>query len=116
MQEKKINLSISEGSEFFAHEVTINFNPTQFIMDFKCITPRSYPRSQEGPTIAMKHNIVMLDAYHAKKFNELMGKILAQYEKEFGKIKKPKSIEIAEKKRPKMEIKKDKATVPSYFG
>ena len=118
MQEKKINLSIADGNEFFAHEVTINFNPTQFIFDFKCITPRSDPRNQQGPTIALKHNIVMLDVYHAKKFHELTGHIITRYEKEFGKITKPKSIESAEKKKktPTAEKKKDKTTIPSYFG
>ena len=116
MQDKKINLSISDGKEFFAHEITINFNPTQFILDFKCITPRSDVRNQNGPTIALKHNVVMLDIYHAKKFHELLGNTISRYEKDYGKIKKPKSVEKAEKKRPKDEEKKEKATVPSYFG
>ncbi len=120
MQEKKINFSIAEGDEFFAHEVTINFNPTQFILDFKCITPRSDPRNQQGPTIALKHNIVMLDPYHTKKFHELMGGVLSRYEKEFGKIKKPAAIEKAEKKNKNLleQGKQDrsKTSLPSYFG
>jgi len=114
MEEKKINFSIADGAEFFAHEATINFNPTQFIMDFKCITPRSDPRNQSGPTIALKHNIVMLDAYHTKMLHELLGDVIKRYEKEFGKIKKPDQIKKAEKNKSPMI--KDKATVPSYFG
>jgi len=116
MQDKKINFSISEGEEFFAHEVTINFNPSQFIYDFKCITPRSDPRNQQGPTIAIKHNTVMLDAYHAKKFHELMGSVLGRYEKEFGEIKKPKAVQAAEKKKTKDAKGGKKTTAPSYFG
>jgi hypothetical protein len=115
MQDKKINFSITEGDEFFAHEVTVNFNPTQFILDFKCITPRSDPRSSEGPTLVVKHNIVLFDVYHAKKFHELLGTVLSKYEEDFGEIEKPKSIDTAEKKRKK-EPKEGKSNVPSYFG
>lgn len=116
MQEKKINFSISEGTEFFAHEVTLNFNPTQFILDFKCITPRSDPRSQQGPNLAVKHNVVMLDTFHAKKMHELLGNVIKRYEEEFGEIVKPKAIEKAEKKRKTETDIKDKSTVPTYFG
>jgi hypothetical protein len=116
-QEKKINVSIADGDEFFAHEVTINFNPSQFIFDFKCITPRSDPRNQQGPTLAIKHNTVMLDIYHAKKFHQLMTDVIGKYEKDFGKIEKPKAIEKAEKMRPQMPKQAvDDKTTPSYFG
>jgi hypothetical protein len=114
MEEKKVQFSVSDGPEFFAHEVTVNFNPTQFIFDFKCITPRSDPRSQGGPLVALKHNVVMLDVFHAQRLHELLGTILERYEKEFGKIKKPKAIEAAEKK--KVTAKVEKSSLPSYFG
>ena len=35
MEEKKLNVSIVDGKTFYAHEASINFNPTQFILDFK---------------------------------------------------------------------------------
>ena len=54
-EQKKINISINEGMEFFAHELSVNFNPTQFIFDFKCITPRVDPRSKEVPHLNIKH-------------------------------------------------------------
>ena len=114
MEEKKINFNINDGEEFFAHEVTVNFNPTQFVLDFKCITPRSDPRLAQGPLINLRHNTVMLDIFHAKKFHELLGTVIKRYEKEFGKIQKPKAIEAAEKL--KQTAVKDKSTVPSYFG
>jgi len=44
MVEKKVNFGIEDGDNFFAHEVSVNFNPTQFVLDFKCITPRVDPR------------------------------------------------------------------------
>jgi hypothetical protein len=121
MEEKKrINVSISDGPDFFAHEVSVNYNPTQFTLDFKSITPRIDPRIQDGATISLKHNAVMLDIYHAKKFHELLGKMILSYEKEFGKIEKPKAIAKAEKKNKQkgkfIEEKIPKVAVPSYLG
>ena len=118
MVERKINLSINEGDAFFAHEMAINFNPTQFILDFKNITPRVDPRSQQNPVIVIKHNVVLAEPYHIKKIYELMGKVIKKYEKEFGKIEKPKQIEIYEKKRKSMAKDKleTKQIAPDYFG
>jgi hypothetical protein len=118
MEEKHINMSISDGNEFFAHEVSINFNPMQFIFDFKCITPRVDPRSKDAPTLALKHNVVLTDPYHTKKIAELLNDVIGKYEKEFGKIQMPKALEKMEKMR-KEEIvpgKIDKSSVPVYFG
>jgi len=118
MVEKKLNLSINEGDVFFAHEVALNFNPTQFIFDFKSITPRVDPRSQQNPVVSIKHNIVLVDPYHLKKIYELMGRVIKKYEDEFGKVEKPKAIEKFEKKRKSM-VKDELATkpfTPDYFG
>ncbi len=115
--EKKINLSISEGDSFFAHEVSVNFNPTQFVLDFKNITPRMDPRNQEGPTLCIKHNVVLIEPYHLRKFAEFLNKRVSDYEKEFGKIEKPKAIDVYDKKQKKRKVeKKDKIQAPSYFG
>jgi len=114
--EKKINLSISEGDTFFAHEASINFNPTQFVLDFKNISPRVDPRSQEGPTLCIKHNVVLIEPYHLKKFIEFLNKRVNDYEKEFGKIEKPKAIEVYNKKHKKIKSKKKETQTPSYFG
>ncbi len=116
MAEKKINFGIDDGDNFFAHEASVNFNPTQFILDFKCITPRVDPRSNEGPLITIKHNVIMLEAYHAKRFLEFLQKRVDDYEKEFGKITKPKAMKMIDKKRKKMPKKKEKIDTPSYFG
>ena len=50
---EQININIHEGEPFFAHEVTVNFTPTQLAMDFKCITPRTDPRSKK-PSFQLK--------------------------------------------------------------
>jgi uncharacterized protein DUF3467 len=120
-EKQKINMNISDlSSDFYAHEASINFNPTQFIFDFKCVTPRIDPRIKENTVLNLKHNIVMVDSYHAKRFHELLGEIIANYEKEFGKIEKPKQMQIIENKnkRSKKGSAKDKSTtvVPSYLG
>ncbi len=118
MERQKINMNIGDlAPDFFAHEASINFNPTQFIFDFKCITPRVDPRAKESTVISLKHNIIMLDVYHAKKFYELLGNVVKSYEKEFGKIEKPKQISMIEKKNKRYEGKVSKGTTtPSYLG
>jgi hypothetical protein len=119
MEKQKINMNIGDASsDFFAHEASINFNPTQFIFDFKCITPRVDPRAKENAVINLKHNVVMLDVYHAKKFYELLGEIIKKYEKDFGNIEKPKALKIIEKRNKKENNKIDGKTTatPSYLG
>ena len=112
-EEKKVNIGINDGMEFFAHETSINFNPTQFILDFKCITPRVDPRNKEGPTLVLRHNVIIIDPYHAKKLQELLGSVVGKYEKEFGKIEKPKQLKKAEKK---IKVQEEKPEVPHYLG
>ncbi len=116
MAQEQINLNISEGEPFFAHEVTVNFTPTQMSLDFKCITPRTDPRSKK-PSFLLKHNVVMIDPWHAKAFLNVLNSVVTRYEKEFGKIQKPKALEKAEKKQKEL-IKKAGATteVPTYLG
>jgi hypothetical protein len=119
MEKQKINMNIGDASsDFFAYEASINFNPTQMIFDFKCVTPRVDPRAKEGAVISLKHNVVMLDAFHAKKFHELLGEIIKKYEKEFGKVETPNALKIIEKKRKKSAKKGDEktTTTPSYLG
>ncbi len=110
----KLNVSIEEGPSFFSHETSINFNPTQFILDFKNVTPRMDPRFQDGPVIHIKHSAVMLELYHAKRFHELLGQALQNYEKQYGKIEKPKAIEKQEKRMKDKGAEKE--SVPNYFG
>jgi hypothetical protein len=117
MEQKNVNVSVQEGDAFFCHEMSINYNPLQFVFDFKSITPRVDMRSKQGPVIAIKHNVVMLDPFHAKRMLELMAKVIGDYEKDFGKITKPKAVEKMEKK---MEAQakegKDVSMAPTYFG
>jgi hypothetical protein len=122
MSEQQINLSISDGDSFFAHQASINFNPTTVHLDFKNVTPRVDERGP-NPTLVLKHNLVCLEPYHALMFSQLLNKVIKDYETQFGKIEKPKALKNLEKKM-KNKSKKDVLTtnksksidVPSYFG
>jgi hypothetical protein len=116
MEQKNLNVSVNEGDAFFCHELSINYNPMQFILDFKQVTPRVDMRSKQGPVINIKHNVVMLDPYHAKRMLELLSKVVSDFEKDFGKINKPKSIEKMEKKMKATQGDKKTIAAPTYFG
>jgi hypothetical protein len=113
----KINFSISDGDSFFAHQASINFNPTMIFLDFKNITPRIDERSASRATLVLKHNVVMLEPYHALVFRDLLNRVIKDYEKEFGKIEKPESIKNLEKKKGSQSKQKEKEdATPSYLG
>ena len=96
--------------------MSCNFTPTQFSFDFKCITPRTDPRSKT-PSFLLEHNVVMVEPYHAKMIYNVLGNVLKKYEETFGKINKPKSVEKAEKKQKKiLKEQGDKTKAPNYFG
>ncbi len=118
-EKQSINIVISDGEPFFAHEVSVNYTPTQFTLDFKCITPRTDPRSQK-PNFLMKHNVVMIEPWHLKSLMEVLSNVVKKYEDDFGKVGKPKPLLDAEKKHKSMMKKakgaKEKTTAPSYLG
>jgi hypothetical protein len=117
MAQEQINLNISEGEPFFAHEVTVNFTPLQLTLDFKCITPRSDPRAKK-PSFHLKHNVIMLDPWHAKTLLDVLNSVVQKYEQEFGKIQKPKALAKAEKKQKELMQKQGVTStdVPTYLG
>jgi len=117
-EKKQINMSIDNGAEFFAHETSVNFNPTQFVLDFRCITPRIDPRTKEVPLVALKHNVIMVDPWHAKEIMRILGNAVGQYEKQFGKIEQPKAVKkyLKEAKKLQKEPSVQKTQTPSYLG
>jgi hypothetical protein len=117
METKNVNVTVNDGDSFFSNEASINFNPLQFFLDFKLITPRVDIRSKDTASISVKHNVVVVDPYHAKQLYDLFGTVIKKYEKEFGKIKKPDVVEIAEKKSKQIAVEnKPDSTTPVYFG
>ena len=116
MAQEQVNLNINEGEPFFAHEVTVNFTPTQLTIDFKCITPRSDPRAKK-PNFQLKHNVVMLEPWHAKALINVLSNVVGKYEEEFGKIQKPKALQKAEKKQKELMQQQGKdVEIPTYMG
>lgn len=116
--EEKINLNVADGDAFFAHQASINFNPAMFFLDFKNITPRIDERSQSRATIVLKHNVVMMEPYHALLFRNLFDRVIKDYEKEFGKIQKPAALKEIEKKHKKKKKREKEAVtdIPNYLG
>ena len=113
---KQVNVRVKDGEQFLAHETTINFNPTEFVFDFKCITPI---QELNQSSLFIKHNIVMMTPWHVKSFIDAMRRIMGDYEKRFGEIKKPVEIQKAEKliKKQKKESTTTNPVVDSsYFG
>ncbi len=116
MANEQISIHINDGEPFFSHEATVNFTPTQITVDFKCITPRLDPRGKK-PSFQLKHNVVMLDPWHAKAMVGVLANVVEKYEKEFGKIQKPKALVKAEKKQKELMKKADTVVeAPTYMG
>jgi len=113
-EKQNVNLNINDGDAFYANEVSINFNPSNFFVDFKCVSPRIDPRNQSGATFALKHNVVILEPYALKEMVNMMKDLVGRYEKSFGKIEKPKAAKTAEKMNKDKKVAKEKA--PAYFG
>ena len=119
MKEEKqpINVTIVDGESFFAHELSVNFTPTQFTFDFKNITPRTDPRSRDAPSFTLKHNVVMMEPWHVKAMHEVLSNVMKKYEEEYEKITKPAAIVKGEKKqRSASKLKSSEGDVPSYLG
>lgn len=112
MKDKKVKFDIENGMSMYADEAGIVFNPLKVTFDFRSITPRVDVRNQEYQTLVLRHNVVIMDPYTAKKFLEILEKNLKNYEKQFGKIEKPKALAKLEKKSKKTSKKE----FPVYFG
>ncbi len=116
MADEPLNINIIDGEAFFAHELSMNYTPLQVTFDFKSVTPRTDMRSKNKPSFLLQHRVVMVDPWHAKMIYEVMGNVLKNYEQQFGKIKKPKAIEIAEKQQKQAPKQVPGSETPTYFG
>jgi len=114
---REVNVRVKDGDFLFAHETTLNFNPTEFTFDFKSIANVQDVPGQNA--IVMKHTVVLMSPHHVKAFYEVLGKVVKDYEKNFGEIKKPAVLEKAEKMMKKQAEKAQTASEKnseSYFG
>ena len=114
-EQKQVNVRVKDGDQLMAHETTINYSPSEFVLDFKCITP---VQELNQSSLVLKHSVVMMSPWHMKSFLGAMTRIVGDYEKKFGEIKKPVEIEKAEKMMKKQQ--KESATTgrsaETYFG
>ncbi|MBD3204496.1 DUF3467 domain-containing protein [Candidatus Woesearchaeota archaeon] len=113
---RDVKFDIDNGAEFFAEEVGIMHNPLKFIFDFRSITPRIDIRNKDYQPLVLKHNIIKMDAYTAKNFLDVLKKNIKNYEKKFGKIKKPEVLEKLEKEKKDSDKSDSKKDMPTYFG
>ena len=111
-QKQSQNFGIDDGASFFVDEVSITVQPQRFVLDFKTITPRNDVR---GNVVHIKHNVGVLEPYTLKNFLEILNRVIRDYEKKFGVIKKSKSLDIAEKITKEMN-KKATVKAPEYTG
>ena len=108
-EEQGMRLDVADaGPEFFADEVAISHSPVKFVIDFKSITPRLDMQGQQ-PRHVLKHNIIKIDTFLAKDLIDVLKKNVEKYEKQYGKIEKPKQLERGKKERKK-------AKKQDYFG
>lgn len=92
-EKKKVNLEIDQKKDvFYANNIAIFNNPTEFVIDFTQVTPRiNLVEDKQIITYVIKHNAIVLEPRQAKIFLNLLKENLDKYEKKFGKIKLPKS-------------------------
>ena len=95
--QKGVKFDIDNGPVFAADEVGVMHNPLKMIMDFRNVTPRVDIRNRNFQPIAIKHSVITMDPWTAKNLLDILKTNLNNYEKKFGKIKKPKALEIMEK-------------------
>ncbi len=92
MAEKHVNIQIDHREPgFYSDNISIIYNPSKFILDFKQVTPRMdhiHGKSQE--VLCVKHRVIILDVKLAKIFLNTLQKSIEGYEKKHGKIEIPK--------------------------
>ncbi|MBN1377348.1 DUF3467 domain-containing protein [Candidatus Woesearchaeota archaeon] len=113
----KTNLSINQGRLFYSNEVGIAHNPVNFFIDFKSISPRVDIRNRDYTPMVMEHNTIAIDPFMAQELLGVLEDSIKKYENTFGKIKKPKSIDIANNlSKNKKKASAESTHIPSYFG
>jgi len=110
---KEAKINIIDGDAFFADEISVSHNPLKFVIDFKNITPRHDMRSASYQPLVLKHTVIMMDVHTAKNLLSSLSMNIDKYEKQFGKIERPKVLDKIPKSM-KSKFKPDE--VPIYFG
>ncbi len=112
----QLNVRIRDGEQFFSNESSINFNPNEIVIDFKCMTHTHDVADRRG--LVLRHNMVIMNPFHAKNFLVMFSNVIKDYENRFGEIKKSEAVKRAEgmlkkEEKKKSEVRNDPDT---YFG
>lgn len=113
---KQVNLRIKDGEQFYSNEISINFNPSEIVLDFKCLTHMHDVGDHRS--VLLKHSVVIINPFHAKSFLATLNNAIKDYEEKFGSIKKPEAVKKAEKivkkEQKNAEVKQKEGEV--FFG
>ena len=120
----QLNVRIKDGDQFYSNETSINFNPNEIVLDFKCLTHTH--EMGDHRSLILKHSVVILNPFHAKAFLGTLSNAIKDFEAKFGEIKKSDAIKKAEKivkkeqkkavDDSKIKISKSKDDEDNYFG
>lgn len=101
-EKKKVNVNIDSGGEsFYANNLAVFNNSTEFILDFTQVSPRmDVIDNKRMITYVVKHRPIVVEPRQVKVFLNLLSENLDKYEKKFGKLK----LSVEEKKKAKKSL------------
>lgn len=104
-----------DQSPFISNAQTVSHQPDKFVIDFKLVFQQYTPDNK--PYHISNHKVILLDPFGAKEFLMVLQENVNNYEKTFGEIKKPESIEKAEKiAKANQEKQETTGTKADYLG
>lgn len=91
-EKQQVNLKIDHSEDgFYSDSISVIYNPSKFVLDFKQITPKIDLIEGKGQqTLVVKHKTILLDVKFAKIFLDTLKNAVEGYEKKYGKIHLPK--------------------------
>lgn len=114
MEEKQIQgIQNFDNNPFVSNQQNVTIQTDKILLDFKNIYSQFDPANNE--IIIINHKMIILDPYIAKLFFDTLNKSIMEYEKQFGKIKKPEAVTKAEEQ-AKIRTKTSSSTSYSYMG
>ena len=114
MEEKQIQgIQNFDNNPFVSNQQNVTIQTDKILLDFKNIYSQFDPANNE--TIIINHKMIILDPYIAKLFAGIVNNSITEYEKQFGKIAKPKAMAKAEEI-AKTKTKPSSSTFHSYMG
>ncbi len=86
---KKVNINIDQNKDsFYANNLAVFNNPTEFVLDFAQVIPKvDMIQNEQMISYNIKHNSIILEPKQAKIFLNLLKENIDKYEHKFGKIK-----------------------------